>query len=365
MSYYDNMPIGQIVSRMLRTSHVSANLWPGGLVDGAWAVAYMTGVIVVMLVLNLGLAFIVIVSVPLIVLLSLNFQKRILSAQREARKHNAAIIAAFNEGIMGATTTKTLLFEEENLSQFQGRTASMRDASMRAAKYSSIYLPIVLLIGNACMAGVLWNGGAKVMLGVLTLGTLATFVNYATGFFEPVNNLAAIFAELQAAQAAAERVTDLLTHEVRIVDRPDVAETFGTVFSPRRENWPKMTGHVEFDDVSFEYTDGVPVLEHFNLDAKPGMQIALVGETGSGKTTISQLLGRFYELSAEACGLTAPTRGILAFPISSQISAMCCRRRICFPGRCATISATAARTRRIPKSRKPRKSRSPTSLSAA
>ena len=298
LSYYDEMPIGQITSRMLADVTRLTEMLAWSIVDGSWAVAYMVGVIVAMLVLNPFLAMLVLLTMPPIVLLSIYFQRRILSAQRDARRVQAAILAAFNEGVMGAQTTKTLLFERENLTEFSEKTAAMKKASMRAAKYSSVYLPLVTLIGNVCMAAVLWGGGARVLVGGLSLGVLATFVNYATGFFEPVNNLAGIFAELQAAQAAAERVVDVLHREPAIADSPQTAARFGTVFQPRMQNWPRMRGQVRFEHVTFAYRNGVEVLRDFSLDVEPGMQIALVGETGAGKTTIAQLLGRFYEPTA-------------------------------------------------------------------
>ncbi|MBP3371077.1 MAG: ABC transporter ATP-binding protein [Clostridia bacterium] len=295
LSFYDNMPIGQITSRMLADVTRLTEMLAWSIVDGSWAIAYMIGVVAAMFVLKPALALIVLATLPPIIALSIYFQRHILSAQRQARRIQATILAAFNEGIMGAQTTKTLLFEEENLSQFKEKTGSMKQAALRAAKYSSIYLPLVSLIGNVCMAAVLWGGGERVLIGGLSLGILATFVNYATGFFEPVNNLATIFAELQAAQAAAERVVEILNTEPKIVDLPQVEARFGTVFLPKKENWSKMQGDVKFEHVTFSYNDETIVLHDFDLDVKAGMQIALVGETGAGKSTTVQLLGRFYE----------------------------------------------------------------------
>ena len=295
LSYYDEMPIGQITSRMLSDVTRLTEMLAWSIVDGSWAVAYMVGVIIAMFVLKPFLALLVLLTMPPIIALSVYFQRHILAAQRDARHVQATILSAFNEGVMGAQTTKTLLFEDENAAQFVRKTTRMKRAALRAAKYSSIYLPLVTLIGNVCVAAVLWGGGARVLTGGLTLGVLATFVNYATGFFEPVNNLAGIFAELQAAQAAAERVIELLHEQPAIADDEKTIERFGTVFAPREENWPKMAGHVTFENVDFAYRDGVPVLRDFSLDVPPGTQVALVGETGAGKTTIVQLLGRFYE----------------------------------------------------------------------
>jgi len=295
LSFYDDMPIGQITSRMLADVTRLTEMMAWSIVDGSWAIAYMIGVVAAMFILKPSLALIVLATLPPIIALSIYFQRHILSAQRQARKIQATILAAFNEGIMGAQTTKTLLYEERNLSEFQEKTSGMKQAAMRAAKYSSIYLPLVSLIGNVCMAAILWGGGARVLVGGLSIGVLATFVNYATGFFEPVNNLATIFAELQAAQAAAERVVEILNKEPQIVDTPVVEEKFGTVFVPKKENWGKMHGDVKFEHVTFGYHDDTIVLYDFNLDVKAGMQIALVGETGAGKSTTVQLLGRFYE----------------------------------------------------------------------
>ena len=295
LSYYDDMPIGQITSRMLSDVTRISEMLAWSIVDGAWALVYMIGVIVAMLILNRFLAMIVLLSVPPVILLSVYFQRKVLHEQRRVRKINAVILGLFNEGIMGAQTTKTLQFEDENLSQFEEQTHHMKQAAQRAAKYSGIYLPVIMLVGNICMASVLWGGGHRVMIGAISIGVLATFVSYASGFFEPVNNLAGILIELQAAQAAGERVLELMHMEPKITDSEEVRALYGDVFDAKKENWPKMKGHVTFDHVTFGYKEDHPVLEDFSLDVEPGTQVALVGETGAGKTTIAQLLGRFYE----------------------------------------------------------------------
>lgn len=198
---------------------------------------------------------------------------------------------------MGAKTTKTLVREEKNIEEFGELTARMKKSSVKAATLSALFLPIVVSLGSVATAYVLFRGGSEVMAvpQIITIGTLQVFVNYTLGFFEPIRNIAAIFSELQSSQAAAERVLTLLGTEPDIKDTPEVAEKFGDNFHPKKENWPTLHGDIEFRDVSFQYVDGEKVLEHFNLKVKAGQSIALVGETGSGKSTIVNLLCRFYE----------------------------------------------------------------------
>ena len=228
------------------------------------------------------------------------FQKRILTAYRDVRKTNSKITGAFNEGIMGAKTTKTLVREEKNMEEFTELTTRMKKSSVRAATLSALFLPIVVSLGSLATAYALYEGGLEVMAlpATLTLGTLQVFINYTIQFFQPVRDIARIFAELQSSQAAAERVLSLLATEPDIKDSPEVAERYGDNFHPKRENWPPLHGDITFEDVSFQYKDGEKVLSHFNLHVRAGESIALVGETGSGKSTIVNLLCRFYEPTA-------------------------------------------------------------------
>jgi len=177
----------------------------------------------------------------------------------------------------------------------------MKKASVRAATLSALFLPIVVSIGSLGTAWALWQGGSSIIKGVeimgtvMTIGTLQVFVNYTVSFFQPVRDIARIFAELQSSQAAAERVASLLETEPDIVDSPEVEAVFGDNFHPKKENWPALIGDIDFEDVTFRYKDGEKVLEHFNLHVDHGQTIALVGETGSGKSTIVNLICRFYE----------------------------------------------------------------------
>ena len=143
---------------------------------------------------------------------------------------------------------KTLVREEMNIQEFNEVAGEMRRSSVRAATLSSLFLPIVVSLGSLATAYALWKGGQDVLIGAMTLGTVNVFVSYTVQFFQPVRDIARIFAELQSSQAAAERVISLLETEPDIVDTPEVVAEFGDNFHPKRENWPKLHGDTEFAD---------------------------------------------------------------------------------------------------------------------
>jgi ATP-binding cassette subfamily B protein len=151
------------------------------------------------------------------------------------------------------------------------------------------------MLGSIGTGLALWVGGSGVVGGVVTYGTLVAFISYTVQFFEPVRELARILTELQSAQAAAERVISMIETEPEIKDSLLVEHAYGTTFAPKRDGWEAMEGRVEFENVTFSYPDGETVLRQFDLSVEPGETVALVGETGSGKTTIVNLACRFYE----------------------------------------------------------------------
>lgn len=292
-SYFDRTPLGWLMARMTSDCERLGSTIAWGLVDLAWGFTMMTLVAIIMLMLHWKLALIALTVVPLLAMASIWFQKRILKNYRIVRKTNSRITGAFSEGIFGARTTKTLVREKANLGEFQQLTGSMYGASVRAAILSALYLPLVLLVANVGAGLVLWNGGSAVIAGALTFGTLIAFHTYMIRFFEPIHEVARIFAELQNAQASAERVFSLLDTPVEISDSEEVKASWREWF----ENPPleRLNGEVRFDKVSFAYKKGEHVLHDFDLHIKAGEKIALVGETGAGKTTIVNLIARFYQ----------------------------------------------------------------------
>ena len=300
-SYYDRMPVGYLMSRLTNDTQRLGDTIGWSILDLCWGAVFLVTCTIQMLLLNWQLTLVILLVLPPLAIISWKFQKGILESYRQVRKRNSQITAGFNEGINGAKTTKTLVREDLNIQEFNAVSADMKKASVRAATLSALFLPIVVSIGSIGTAYALWQGGSSIVNGVevmgsvMTIGTLQVFVNYTVQFFQPVRDIARIFAELQSSQAAAERVISLLETEPDIVDTPEVEAEFGDNFHPKKENWPKLIGDIDFEDVSFRYKDGEQVLSHFNLHIKHGQTIALVGETGSGKSTIVNLICRFYE----------------------------------------------------------------------
>ena len=294
-SYYDRMPVGYLLSRVTSDTQRLAETIGWSLLDLAWGAVMIVAASAAMFFYNAKLTLIVLLVVPPLAVISWWFQQKILHAYRAVRKTNSQITGAFNEGIMGAKTTKTLVREEKNMEEFTALTQDMKRHSVRAASLSALYLPIVVSLGSLATAYALWRGGQEVLIGGMTLGVLQVFVNYTVQFFEPIRNIAGVFAEMQSAQAAAERVLSLLETESDIVDTPEVEAQFGDNFHPKKENWPALRGDVEFRHVDFQYKEGERVLSDFNLSIRAGETIALVGPTGAGKSTVVNLVCRFYE----------------------------------------------------------------------
>lgn len=294
-SFFDVTPAGWLVSRITGDISRLAEILSWYLMELAWSFSTMIFATIVMFVTNWKMALFVLAITPFLAYLGKYFNIRILKNYREVRKVNSRITNGFSEGISGAKTTKTLVLEELNRKEFEQDTKSMRDVSIRAITLSSLLYPMVTVLSSFAMAAVLIYGGNQILLQAIQFGTLVMFTQYAQQFFEPLNQITGLVAELQMAQASAERILGLLDEEPKIVDREEVITKYGTEFEPKIENYEPLVGNVTFEHVGFHYIEEEEILEDFNLEVKAGETVALVGETGSGKSTIVNLLCRFYE----------------------------------------------------------------------
>ena len=298
-SYYNTTPVGTIMARVMSDTNRIGSVFAWSLVDIFWSAAYVIGCMGVMLVLNWRLALLVIVVVPAIALLTLYFQKKILAINRQARKVNAEITRHYNEGISGAKTSKTLVIEDKNTAAFQEVTQRMRRTTVRGVLLNAVYVPIIGFLTALAVAFVLTGGGNMALWGDIGIGELTVFVNFALVIADPVQTLARTISNFIATQANIERVSALLELRPEITDTPEVIEKYGTSFAPKRENWEPLMGHITFEDITFRYPDGAEnVLEHFSLDVPAGTTVAIVGETGAGKSTLVNLACRFFEPTA-------------------------------------------------------------------
>lgn len=295
-SYYNTTPVGYILARVMSDTNKIAAITAWDLIDILWALSYVSFAFLSMAMLDLRLALMVMVIVPVIAVLTTYFQKRILFWNRKVRSINSRITGAFNEGIMGAKTSKTLVIEDKNTHEFSGLTEEMRNASVRAAGLNALYIPLVMLASSTATAIVLARGGNLVLEHGILIGTLSAFTTYAVSIFEPIQQMARVLANIIAVQPNIERVMGLLDQKPNIVDTPEVIEKYGDSFHPKTENWEPIKGDIEFDDVSFRYPDGEEeVLSHFSLKIPAGTNVAIVGETGAGKSTLVNLACRFFE----------------------------------------------------------------------
>ncbi|HRT69372.1 MAG TPA: ABC transporter ATP-binding protein [Bacilli bacterium] len=298
-SYYDKTPAGWIMARLTSDSRRLAGIISWGIVDMLWGSLTMVGILVLMYFVNWKLALIITFLLPILVVVSIYFRKKILISYRGVRKTNSKITASYNEGILGSKTTKTLVLEEDRNREFNELCNKMRKDSIKAIAYSSLFFPILLVISYIAVAITLRAGGYLIVVeGVIGISTLYFFISCTTQFFDPIMQIARILAEFQQAQASAERILSLIETKPDIFDSQEVEEKYGTLLEPKTENWEELKGKVVFEQVTFQYQGGEKVLEDFNLTVPEGTSVALVGETGAGKSTIVNLVCRFYEPTA-------------------------------------------------------------------
>ncbi len=297
-SYFDKTPQGWIMARMTSDSRRLANIISWGLVDLMWSFVLMMIILVILFIYNVKLALIIFISVPIMGLLAYYFRRKILVHYRESRKVNSFVTQSFNESFLGAKTTKSLAIEKQYQDDFEKLTANLKDKTLKAVIWSSLFTPIIAFVSYLVLSFVMVEG-SRIILG-LTAGTISVgifylFVDYTIRFFDPIMQSSRILAQFQQAQASAERLIALIEEKSVIKDKKEVLEKYGDMLNPKYENWEKINGEITFNNVTFYYNDKEVILDNFNLHIKPGTRVALVGPTGAGKTTIVNLLSRFYE----------------------------------------------------------------------
>ncbi|SCY60751.1 ABC transporter ATP-binding protein [Butyrivibrio sp. INlla14] len=295
-AYFNQNNVGYIHARVMSDTGKIGVMVSWRMMDIVWQGAYIIFVLVMMLALNVKLALYVMILVPIAVVLVMYFQAKLVVLNRKIREINSTITSNFNEGITGARAIKTLVVEDKIQRDFEEDTTKMRSTSIHATHYSAFFTSAITMMSSIALSLVLWRGGIITLEGVTQIGTLSVFLSYALGLMEPVQNVIVTLSELIAVQVNVERLTRLLETESDVADRKEVIEKYGDTFNPRKENWEELIGDVEFKDVTFKYPDGDEyVLTHFNLKVPQGTNVAIVGETGAGKSTLVNLVCRFFK----------------------------------------------------------------------
>lgn len=298
-SYFNQNSVGYIHARLMSDTSRIGGLVSWTLIDCVWRISYLVGAIAVMVMLDPKLAAMVLSILPLLVILFSVFQKKLLRVNRDVREVNSRITGNFNEGITGAKTIKSLAIEEKMEKRFAEETNTMRTKSVQASRLRGLFAGTMNFASSVALAIVLWKGG---YIAQSEIGTFSAFMSYAQGMMEPLRWLVDIVSDLITTQVNIERFTNLLAVQSDVIDTPEVIEKYGDTLNPKKENWEPLKGDISFRDVTFRYPDGdETVLEHFSLDIPFGTHLAIVGETGAGKSTLANLICRFYE----------PTQGAL------------------------------------------------------
>ena len=296
VSYFNVNSVGRIHARVMSDTSNISSIISWDVYQGGWNITYVLSAVVIMLTINWVLALCVIVIIPLVALVSCYFQRKLTVLNRRVREINSEITGGFNEGITGVETSKTRAVEEKLDKRFYNNTGRMHRQATRLGHHRALFYTIISFAAFVALALVLWYGGVLTMEQTIQLGTLTVFMTYAQGIMSPVQWSVDAIADMITVKVNVERVTTLLNTKSDVSDTPEVVEKYGDTFNPKRENWEDLHGDVEFKDVTFKYPDGEEyVLEHFNLKVPQGTNVAIVGETGAGKSTLVNLVCRFFE----------------------------------------------------------------------
>ena len=292
-SYFNQNSVGYIHARVMSDTSRLGTIFSWSLIESVWHGAYLVGSVVVMMAINIRLALLVMMILPLVTLLFAYFQNKMIAVNRQVREINSRITGNFNEGITGARTIKSLVIEKKMEDDFRKDTSAIRRKAVEASRLRGMFAAATAFSSSLAIAVLLWRGGG---IAKSDIGTFSMFMTYAQGMMEPVRWLVDVISDLITGQVNIERYTKLLSAQSDVRDTEEVVSRYGDSFSPRRENWEPIRGDIELRDVSFRYPDGdETVLDHFSLKIPFGTNLAVVGQTGAGKSSLANLICRFYE----------------------------------------------------------------------
>jgi ATP-binding cassette subfamily B multidrug efflux pump len=286
LRYFDRHPVGDLMSRVTNDVDTLNQLLSQGITQLLGSLFSLIGIVVAMLILEWRLALVCFAIIPVMLLTNVFFARRARRAFRTTRETVGDVTAGLQEEIIGVREAQAFNRTAANIERFRERNAANRAANVQAVAITSAFAPAIDVLSTLATAVVMGYGGYLVLTGTLTVGLLTAFLIYVQQFFRPIQLASQVYTQGQAALAGAERIYNILDEKPEPPDPPG-ARKLG-----------ELAGHIQFEDVTFAYDPGRPVLHDVSFDVEPGLTVALVGPTGAGKTTIANLIPRFYDATA-------------------------------------------------------------------
>jgi len=295
-SYFDRTSAGWLIARLQSDTSKIADMISWGIIRVVWLAFDLTLTLITMFTVSWQMALILLAASPLIIIIAPYFEIVLLKLSRIARNAFSGYVAWLAEAIAGSKTIKTLAIEHTVQQEADEIVTDIRDKTFKRMKFQSLFHPSVVFVMALTTAIVIFFGSMFMERNAaITVATFALYIGFVRAIFNPIQEFAELFGDIVATQSSVEKIVSLIDTKPGIVDRPDVIAKYGTLFDQKKENYEPIKGEIEFRHVNFSYLQDTEVIHDMNLFIKQGQSIAIVGETGSGKSTTVNLLCRFYE----------------------------------------------------------------------